>query len=97
MNFYDILSVRFDASQEDIKKAYRKLSLKYHPDRNPGNAKAEERFKEINDAYVILSDEQKRLQYDKEVLQQTVDDPRSFFEGYWDEAFDHNLRGGENG
>ena len=63
-DYYAILGVNKTASQEEIKKAYRKLALKYHPDRNPGDKTAEEKFKEINEAYDILKDEQKRAAYD---------------------------------
>ena len=64
-DYYDILSVPRNASSEDIKKTYRKLALKYHPDRNPGNKEAEEKFKEISEAYEVLSDSQKRQAYDQ--------------------------------
>jgi curved DNA-binding protein len=63
-DYYKILKVRKEASQDDIKKAYRKLAMKYHPDHNRGDASAEERFKEINEAYAVLSDVDKRKQYD---------------------------------
>lgn len=63
-DYYEILGVSRDASQPDIKKAYRKLALKWHPDKNNSD-KAEERFKQINEAYEVLSDEKKRAKYDK--------------------------------
>ena len=65
IDYYEILEVRRDASLEEIKKAYRKLALKYHPDRNPGDKEAEEKFKLINEAYQVLSDEEKRALYDR--------------------------------
>ena len=61
---YRTLGVERKASEEDIKKAYRKLARQYHPDRNPDNASAEDRFKEVQEAYSILSDADKRKQYD---------------------------------
>ena len=64
-DFYDILGVNRDANDDEIKKAYRKLAMKYHPDRNPDNPKAEEHFKEAKEAYEILSDGQKRAAYDQ--------------------------------
>ncbi len=64
-DYYAILGVSPDATQDEIKRAYRKLALKYHPDRNPGNKEAEEKFKEINEAYQVLSDPEKRAKYDQ--------------------------------
>jgi len=63
-DYYDILGVNKKASDEEIKRAYRKMAMKYHPDRNPNKKEAEERFKEINEAYAVLSDKEKRKQYD---------------------------------
>jgi curved DNA-binding protein len=63
-DYYKILGVHRKASADDIRSAYRKLAMQYHPDRNPGNNKAEERFKEINEAYQVLSDADKRAHYD---------------------------------
>ncbi|MCX7913209.1 MAG: molecular chaperone DnaJ [Thermodesulfovibrionales bacterium] len=63
-DYYKILNVSKDASQDEIKKAFRKLARKYHPDLNPGDKSAEEKFKEINEAYAVLSDPQKRKEYD---------------------------------
>jgi curved DNA-binding protein len=64
-DYYRTLNVSSDASPEIIKKAYRKLALETHPDRNPGDGGAEERFKQINEAYAVLSDPQRRAQYDQ--------------------------------
>ncbi|MFN2194518.1 MAG: DnaJ C-terminal domain-containing protein [Anaerolineales bacterium] len=64
-DYYQTLGVSKSASQEDIKKAFRKLARKHHPDVNPGDPAAEERFKEINEAYEVLSDEEKRKKYDR--------------------------------
>lgn len=64
-DYYEVLGVNRDASDDEIKKAYRKLAMKHHPDRNPDNPKAEESFKEAKEAYEILSDGQKRAAYDQ--------------------------------
>jgi curved DNA-binding protein len=63
-DYYNILGVNKNSSDGEIKRAYRKLAMKYHPDRNPNRKGAEERFKEINEAYAVLSDKEKRKQYD---------------------------------
>jgi len=64
-DLYEILEISKDASQEDIKRAYRKLAKKYHPDLNPNDAEAEQNFKEVNAAYEVLSDQEKRSRYDR--------------------------------
>ncbi len=64
-DYYEVLELARSASAEDIKKAYRKFAIKYHPDKNPGNVEAEEKFKEISEAYEILSDPAKRQRYDQ--------------------------------
>lgn len=64
-DYYDVLGISRDAGEQDIKKAYRKLAMKYHPDRNPDNKDAEEKFKEVNEAYEILSSPEKKRRYDQ--------------------------------
>ncbi|HEY5648193.1 MAG TPA: DnaJ domain-containing protein, partial [Nitrospiria bacterium] len=63
-DYYELLGVNRGASETEIKKAYRKLAVKYHPDKNQGNKDAESRFKEISEAYEVLSNAQKRRKYD---------------------------------
>ena len=63
-DYYEVLGVNRDASEDDVKKAYRKLAMKYHPDRNPDSKEAEDKFKEAKEAYEILSDGQKRAACD---------------------------------
>ena len=64
-DYYEIMGLPRTAKAEEIKKAYRKLARKYHPDLNPNNKQAEERFKEIQEAYEVLSDTEKRKKYDR--------------------------------
>ena len=64
-DYYQVLGVGRQASKDEIKKAYRKLALQYHPDRNPNNKQAEDKFKEANEAYQVLSDPEKRAHYDR--------------------------------
>ena len=64
-DYYEVLGVSKDASADDIKKAYRKMAMKYHPDRNPGDKEAEEKFKEVGEAYEVLSDADKKARYDQ--------------------------------
>lgn len=64
-DYYEVLGLQKGASEEEIKKAFRKMAMKYHPDKNPGDKEAEEKFKEVNEAYSVLSDPDKKSKYDR--------------------------------
>ena len=64
-DYYEVLGLKKGASDDEIKKAFRKMAMKYHPDKNPGDKEAEEKFKEINEAYSVLSDPDKKSKYDR--------------------------------
>ena len=64
-DYYELLGINKNATEDEIKKSYRKLAVKYHPDKNPGNKTAEDKFKEISEAYEVLSDSEKRSKYDQ--------------------------------
>lgn len=101
MNYYQILGLQRDVSQEEIKKAYRRIAKQYHPDSNPGNREAEKKFKEASEAYEVLSNEEKRENYDHKLTKEwnkpkptktaenktTVKQPFPFFST--EESFEH--------
>ena len=92
-NFYEVLGVNENTAADDIKKAYRKLAVQYHPDKNPGNKEAEDKFKRIAEAYDTLGDESKKAQYDRSRNRKSGNDNFSFmydtvFTNGWSQAFD---------
>jgi curved DNA-binding protein len=96
-DYYKIIGVPRDASEAEIKKAYRKLAMKYHPDRNPGNKASEDKFKDINEANEVLSDKTKRARYDQlgesyNQWQQTGGQPGNF---QWENWYSRNQAGGQ--
>ena len=93
-DYYEVLGVAKTATNDEIKKAYRKLAMQYHPDRNPGNKEAEEKFKEATEAYEILSDEKKRSQYDQFGFQGVHSD---FADAYGRGGFDFSSMFGGSG
>ena len=104
-DYYDVLEVSRDASAEDLKRAYRKCAMRYHPDKNPGDREAEEKFKECSEAYSVLSDADKRQRYDRMghagvggaagggFEQVDIGSVGDLFEGIFGEVF-RNARGG---
>lgn len=88
-DYYEVLGVSKSANQTEIKKAYHKLAMQHHPDRNPGNAEAEKKFKEINEAYEILKDEQKKAAYDRY--------GHNAFQGQGGGGFNYNQAAGSTG
>lgn len=88
-NYYEILGISQDASEDDIRKAFRKIAIECHPDKNPGNAKAEERFKEASNAYDVLSNSQKKMQYDLSLKgpQRGPGNPNDFMNNMWSDIF----------
>ncbi len=96
-DYYKVLGVERDASQEVIKKTYRKLAMKYHPDQNRGNKQAEEKFKDINEAYEVLSDPKKRERYDQLGASYSQWQNQGGRGGFnWNEWATNQGRGGQN-
>jgi len=95
-NYYSILELSRDENEEGIKKAYRKLALLYHPDRKPGDKAAEEKFKEISEAYAVLGDSNKRRDYDRygHIKFHQRYRREDIFDGYVSRSFFCRRRGG---
>lgn len=94
-DYYDILGVSKSASAEEIKKAYRNLAFKYHPDRNPDDKVAEEKFKQISQAYDVLGDEKKRADYDRygstgNAGTSYYDNAQSAYQNYYRQSYTEN-------
>lgn len=90
-DYYEILEVPKNASDDDIKKSYRKLAMKYHPDKNPGDKAAETKFRDATEAYEVLKDPQRRSQYDQfghAAFQQAAGGPGGGFHGFGGAGFD---------
>ena len=86
-DYYEVLGVARDASDEDLKKAYRRCAMKHHPDRNPGDAAAEAAFKECKEAYEVLSDDEARQAYDDNRRRNLLDDPLQTAQDIWQTYF----------
>jgi DnaJ-class molecular chaperone len=93
-DYYEVLGVKEDASEAEIKKAYRKLALKYHPDKNPGDKKAEEKFKSISEAYYSLGDAKRRKEYDNLRRMGAYTGDFSSAQGFDFSDFMHHFSGG---
>ena len=96
-DYYEILGVSKSASADEMKKAYRKLAMKYHPDKNPGDKKAEDRFKELNEAYQTLSDAKAKQNYDQFGHFSSQAGGAGFGAGNPFEGFAQGFRGGAAG
>ncbi len=96
-DFYELLGVSTDASDSEIKKAYRKLAMKYHPDKNPDNEEAEKKFKEVSQAYAVLSDAEKRANYDRYGTADFSGIPDDIFSSFSDifQGFGFDIFGGK--